>query len=94
MAMEKEIDYFGVKAKYWKIIESQNNYVTNQTRGMLGLYLNKEARTESAGNILKRIPFQVNGTDLTREALYAQIKLSKKDKIGKETNIFADAVDC
>jgi len=93
MSLEKETDYFGVKANYWKIIDSKNDYIRGITHCSLGLYLNTLARSESIGNVLKRYNVQLIGVDLTREQIYALMKVSKLQD-GKETNFFVDAIDC
>jgi deoxycytidine triphosphate deaminase len=84
MALKKSKEWKGTTAEYWKIISSISDFVSGNTRVILGLYVSKEARDNNANNFVEREVIQVNGIDLNRQQEYALITESKKELISPE----------
>ena len=94
MALEKNYDYLGKVANYWKITKIIQDNVTNRTMVELRLYWDKDARVDEVKNYLPyREVKEFNKVDLTTDAAYTNVKASVKDKDGEETNYFVDAKD-
>ena len=94
MALEKDYDYLGKTANYWKITRIITDYVHSKTIVEVRLFWDKAARDADINNFLTyREIKEVSDIDLTTEKCYIEVKKSVKDEEGKETNYFADAKD-
>jgi hypothetical protein len=77
MALEKNYDYKGRAAKYWRISRIINDYMINKTTVEVRLYWDKAARDENSQNYLGPIELRAfDITDLTIEQAYEKIKTS------------------
>lgn len=64
----------GITANYWKIFKISQDFNTNESVVRIALYVSKEARDESIGNVLKHDGVILKATDLTREKAYTELK--------------------
>jgi len=94
MALKLKIDYCGIVADYWKIINMRSDYRTNTLILDLALYANQEAREKNIKNVLLVRQFVFSSPDMDREEQYKQIKEPILDDKKKNINEFANAEDC
>jgi hypothetical protein len=92
---------------YWKIIETNINWLSRGSHVTIACYVNKQARIDGKQPILTRsfdwsgqddFPFDLELLDQENENVihmsYEKIKESKLDENGVESNEFVNAVDC
>ena len=108
MALQKLKDdpYGNGGINYWKIVETNINWLDKFSHVTLAGYLSRDAR------LAEKRPFEIQsfnwsgdefpfGLDILNQEdenivhiAYNKIKESKLDEEGNETNFFADAKDC
>ena len=109
MALKLQETVKGIQCEYWKIISNVEDFGKNQTKSILGLYINQAQRETGVGNFIKREIRVFDLVDATREQIYEKWKESKKiekrdedgnivfdgegNPIMEETNKFAEAED-
>ena len=94
MALQKNYDYQGKTANYWKITRIIPDYVKGNTLIELRLYWDKDSRDTDVKNHLDyREVKTVKKVDLTRAQAYVEVKKSVLNKDQEETNWFNDAID-
>jgi hypothetical protein len=77
MALKKAVNFRGVQAEYWAIIQKRWNKFGNTTSGDLGLYVSRQTREDSeTQNILKLVSFAFIG-ELSRAEVYTELKKSR-----------------
>ncbi len=85
MALQKDYDYKGKTANYWKITKVVSDFIKNTTLIELFVYWNRDSRMAHIDNYLNHREIRiVNKTGLTREQAYEEVKA---------TNWFDDAID-
>lgn len=57
MAIQKETQWKGLTASYWKIIDVKVDYQRGHTTTTVGLYANKEAREQDVQNYLTKYQY-------------------------------------
>jgi hypothetical protein len=99
MALQKNYDYKGINANYWKITNANWNGFINSMYIEMSLYVNEQARTSDVSNFLltKSFIFE-NMAEVSREELYERMKDVETNESGdqrKNTNykFFNDAID-
>ena len=92
MGLEKDFDYLGKIANYWKVTRSTEDYISRTTMVELRLFWDKSSRDSNINNFLPhREILHLDSVDLSRSQLYNKIKESKIDEKGIERNYFVDA---
>lgn len=72
MALQKDKNFKGIVANYWKIIYSKYNAISKMTTVTMALYFSKETRDADITNRLEEKEFQFAG-ELTVEQCYGKI---------------------
>jgi len=96
MALKLEVTHKGITCEYWKIVDLSHDFMNDQTRCVLALYMNEDTRQANVLNTLESRLFAFDGI-LDRDQTYAQIKEPiYEDNMGEQVNInpFVDAEDC
>lgn len=75
MALQKDTNYKGITANYWKILSDRGDFLTGATSVTLGLYYDKAARDANPQNTLDQKFIGLTAMDLTRVQEYDMIKL-------------------
>lgn len=100
MALQKLKTLFGNDFAYHKIIGFETNLLTGKIHVKLGVYKDKAhrdlndkdfAQIETVILNLSSMPEELYNSAFTQ--FYSDIKASKLDEEGAETNYFADAID-
>lgn len=91
----------GVVGEYWKIVDLNINWLTNQAHVAMCLWVDQQARLDGK-QPLESQSFDWSGTNFPftdeepqneRATAYTKIKESNLDEEGNEQNWFADATD-
>ena len=77
MALQKDYNYKGIIANYWKILDYKYESLSDETIVTIGVYLNKEARDANKLNFIDRIVLEVKGEN-KRDGLYVELKNKKQ----------------
>jgi len=76
MALQKSEDFKGIKANYWKVVNSEENYITNSTVVRVGLFVSDATREDNITSYLKTSVVSLGSTDLNRKDIYTELKAS------------------
>lgn len=95
----------GTTCEYWKVIETNINWLNQSAHVSLAGFLDQAAR-QAGKQPLEAVSFDWSGEDFpftlsvldqenenTVKVAYEKIKESKLDEEGNETNFFVDAID-
>lgn len=98
MALELSYDFKGGSAKYWKIAQLRQDYITGKTHIHLALYFDKASRDENVENTLTTIVRSKKDILSTRKDAYLEIKkpvmqVNPKTGVEEDTNMFTNAKD-
>lgn len=74
MALIKKTNFKGIDAEYWKIITLIEDFITNKTKVIMGLYVSRQARLINGINFVKRETFEIEDIDLDREQTYEKLR--------------------
>lgn len=96
----------GNTGEYWKVAQCNMNTLDNSCHITMCLYKDEASKDAGCG-VMDSVsfnwsgddyPFPVSELDKTGKnpikIAYGEIKKSKKDEEGNETNFFVDAIDC
>lgn len=85
MALQKNFDYKGFRANYWKILMSETHAFRNGTRAQVAVYRDKDIRDLNQEDFIAVIPFDLTGKGLSFAEIYSQLK---------QMAMFEGSVDC
>jgi hypothetical protein len=94
VALKKSVEFKGQTAEYWMIGAKGWDKISESCSCRLGLYFNRQSRTQSLKNIIDAKDFRFEG-DLTVAQMYEAIKAQATvDEDGNEVpGFFSDAED-
>ena len=75
MALQKDISFQGINLSYHKIMSINEDFRNGNTQIVVASYVNKEARLADISNMFRTVQINAQVYDLTREEIYALIKL-------------------
>ena len=75
MALQKDIAFQGINLSYHKIMSINEDFRNGNTQIVVASYVNKEARLADISNMFRTVQINAQVYDLTREEIYALIKL-------------------
>lgn len=95
MSLQLTENYKGIEANYWKILSTQQNFVQENTRIVIGLYKDHASRQADKTNVLKNESYVIDSVDLNRAGQYTALKnlVTGKDENGNDVKKFETALD-